>query len=121
LTEPPYVDALALARRLTRDEGIDRIMGEHQLDAIVVLTAGPAWLIDAVNGDHFTGETSTFAAVAGYPSVTVPAGADFGLPIGISFIGRAWSEARLLALAADFESHARARREPEFLPTVELP
>jgi amidase len=121
LTEEKYVAARDRARRLARDEGIDRIMNEHQLDAIVVLTAGPAWLIDHVNGDTLTGESSTLAAVAGYPSITVPAGFDFGLPVGISFVGRAWSEGRLLALAADFEAKANARRPPAFLPTVIVP
>jgi amidase len=121
LTDAAYTEARNLAHRLSRAEGIDRIMDEHRLDALVVITAGPAWLIDAVNGDHFTGETSTLAAVAGYPSVTVPAGSDFGLPIGLSFFGRAWTEARLLAFAADFEKRTQARREPEFRPTVKLP
>jgi amidase len=120
LTDHEYLDARALAQRLARDEGIDRLMNDHQLDAIVALTAGPAWLIDALNGDHFTGETSTLAAVAGYPSVTVPAGNDFGLPIGISFFGRAWTDVHLLAFAADFENRMRARSEPEFRPTADL-
>jgi amidase len=119
LTEQAYLDARATARRLTRDEGIDKVMTEHRLDAIVMLTAGPAWLIDPVSGDHFTGETSTLAAVAGYPNVTVPAAFVYGLPVGISFVGRAWSEARLLALAADFEARTKARRMPEFRATVE--
>ena len=120
LTDPAYLEAVAQARRLSRDEGIDALMEKHRLDAIVMLTAGPAWLIDPVNGDHFLGETSTLAAVAGYPSITVPAGGDFGLPVGLSFVGRAWSEARLLALAADFEARLPARRAPRFAPTVDL-
>ncbi|MBE2215677.1 MAG: amidase [Opitutaceae bacterium] len=119
LTDAAYLEAVTQARRLSRDEGIDAILAKHRLDAIVMLTAGPAWLIDPVNGDHFLGETSTLAAVAGYPNVTVPAGADFGLPIGVSFVGGAWTEARLLALAADFEARARVRRTPRFAATVD--
>ena len=119
LTEPAYLEALAQARRLSRDEGIDALLAIHRLDAIIMLTAGPAWLIDPVNGDHVMGETSALAAVAGYPSVTVPAGEDFGLPIGVSFVGGAWTEPRLLALAADFEARTRARRSPRFLPMVQ--
>jgi amidase len=118
LDAPGYLEARALARRLSRDEGIDAIMTKDRLDAIVTITAGPAWPTDHVNGDHFTGGSSSMAAVAGYPSVTVPAGDDFGLPIGVSFTGRAWSEAALLALAADFEAVTHVRRAPQFLPTL---
>jgi amidase len=120
LTEPAYLDALALSRKLARAEGIDAAMDANRLDALVALSSGPAWLIDSVNGDHFTGDSTSLAAVAGYPSVTVPVGQVFGLPVGLSFFGRAWSDARLLALAADFEAHAQSRREPKFLPHVEV-
>ena len=118
LTNQDYLDALALALRKSRDQGIDAMITKDQLDAIVTLSGGPAWLIDAVNGDQFTGGSSALAAIAGYPSVTVPAGADFGLPIGVSFIGRAWTDAPLLALAEDFETHTHARREPSFAQSV---
>ena len=123
LTEPEYRDARALACRLARDEGIDAIMTRHQLDALVDLTNGPAWLIDPVHGDQPTGYGAIYplAAIAGYPSITVPAGTDHGLPVGLSFVGRALSEARLLALAADFEAKTRARRVPLFLPTAKVP
>lgn len=121
LTEAEYVTARTLAARLSREEGIDAIMKKHQLDAIVTLTSGPAAPTDHVNGDRSTGGSSTLAAVAGYPSVTVPAGDDFGLPVGLSFTGGAWTEARLLALAADFEAQTTARRVPQFLPTLNLP
>jgi amidase len=111
LTDKAYVEALEKNRRLSRAEGIDAVMNEHTLDAIVAPTGGPAWTTDCVNGDHFGGGSSTPAAVAGYPSITVPAGAVFGLPVGISFIGRAWSEPVLLRLAYAYE-HATHRRTP---------
>jgi len=118
LTEADYLDARAKCRRLARAEGIDAALAEHELDALVMITNGPAWLIDPVNGDSYTGGSSIWAAVSGYPSITVPAGQVMGLPVGLSFTGAAWSEARLLALAADFEDHARARRVPEYRLTI---
>ncbi len=121
LTERAYLDALARCRQLARDDGIDAAMAANHLDALVALTNGPAMLADLVNGDRGTGSSSSAAAVAGYPSVTVPAASVMGLPVGISFFGSAWSEATLLAFAADFEARTHARREPQFLPTVALP
>jgi amidase len=118
LTDKAYTDALATCRRLARTEGIDAVMAQHRLDALVTLTNGPAWLIDPVSGDSYTGGTSTLAAVAGYPSVTVPAGQIMGLPVGLLFTGRAWSELKLLQLAADFERRTGARVPPQFQPTV---
>jgi amidase len=120
LTTPAYRTALATCRRLSRNEGIDLAMKSHKLDALVAPTGGPAWVTDLVNGDHFTGSSSTLAAVAGYPTVTVPAGFVFGLPVGISFIGSAWSEARLLRLAYAFEQQSHSRRPPRFLPTAPI-
>jgi amidase len=105
--------------RLTRAEGIDATMDGGKLDVLVMLTRGPAGLTDPVNGDSSSGGSASLAAVAGYPSVTVPAAQVFGLPVGVSFVGRAWSDAKVLALAADFEAKVRARREPTFLPTAD--
>ena len=112
--------AFAAACRLSRTEGIDAVVRRHRLDALVAPSGGPAWVTDLVNGDHFTGGSSTPAAVAGYPSITVPAGFERGLPVGISFIGRAWSEGRLIALAYAYEQATKHRRPPQLLPTVPL-
>ena len=95
-------------------------MTRYRLDAIVAPTGSPAWTTDHVNGDHFLGASSTPAAVAGYPSITVPAGFAYGLPVGVSFIGRAWSEATLIRLAFAYEQATRLRKPPQFLPTIPL-
>lgn len=121
LTDQAYVDARTLALRVSRDEGIDKTMTDNNLDAIVAPTGGPAWPTDLVTGDHFLGGSSTAAAAAGYPIVSVPAGDIFGLPVGISFLGSAWSEPTLLGLAYAFEQATRHRQAPGFLPTLELP
>ncbi len=118
LTEKEYQDALEKNRRLSRAEGIDAVMDEHKLDAIVAPTGGPAWATDCVNGDHFGGGSSTAAAVAGYPNITVPAGSVFDLPVGISFMGRAWSEPLLLRLAYAYEQATRHRKPPTFRGSV---
>ena len=89
LTEKAYRDALAKNQRLTRKEGIDFVMEKNKLDALIAPTGGPPWPTDWVNGDHFTGGYSSASAVAGYPHITVPAGYVYGLPVGISFFGRA--------------------------------
>jgi amidase len=117
LTEAAYRSALAKGRRLSRTQGIDATLTRHRLDAIVAPSNGPAWPTDLANGDHFTGGSSSPAAVAGYPSITVPAGFAFGLPIGVSFTGAAWSEPTLIRLAAGFERATAARRPPRYLPT----
>ncbi len=120
LSEPAYKAALAKCRLLSRTKGIDAIMKKHQLDALVAPTGNPAWPIDLVNGDHFTGSVTTPAAVAGYPHITVPAGYDHGLPVGLSFFGAAWSEPTLIRLAYSYEQATRHRRPPAFLPTIEM-
>lgn len=120
LTEPAYKAALAKCRLLSRTKGIDAVMKKHQLDALVAPTGNPAWPIDLVNGDHFTGSVTTPAAVAGYPHVTVPAGYDHGLPVGLSFFGLGWSEPTLIKLAYSYEQATRHRRAPTFLPTIDM-
>jgi amidase len=119
LDSKEYVDALALNQRLTRAEGIDFIMDKFKLDAIVAPTGGPAWLTDLINGDHSAGGSSSAAAVAGYPNINVPAGHLWGLPVGISFFGRAWSEPTLLKIAYSFEQLTKARQKPRFLASID--
>ena len=120
LTSKEYKAAVAKNLRLSRKEGIDAVMDKHKLDAIVAPTGGPAWTTDLVNGDHFTGGSSSPAAVAGYPNINVPAGDIFGLPVGISFFGRAWSEPVLIKIAYAFEQATKHRIIPRFLPTADL-
>jgi amidase len=118
LSEKPYWEALEKCRRLSREEGIDAVMNRHELDAIVAPSGGPAAATDLVYGDRGVGGSSGPAAIAGYPSITVPAGSVMGLPVGISFFGRAYQESTLLKLAYSFEQAVKARRAPQFLPTV---
>ena len=120
LGTPAYREALEKCGRLARQEGLDAVLDQQKLDALVAPTGAPAWVIDVVSGDHFVGGNSTPAAVAGYPTVSVPMGFVFGLPVGLSFIGRAWSELALVRLAHAYEQATRHRRPPRFLPTVVL-
>jgi amidase len=118
LTEKAYLDALEKNHQLARIEGIDATMDKYHLDAIVAPTGGPAWITDLVNGDHVAGGSSNSAAVAGYPNINVTAGFISGLPVGISFFGRAWSEPTLIRLAFAFEQTTKARQTPRFLSTI---
>jgi amidase len=118
LTEKAYLDALDKNHQLARKEGIDATMDKYNLDAIVAPTGGPAWLTDLVNGDHVAGGSSNAAAVAGYPNINVTAGFISGLPAGISFFGRAWSEPTLIRLAFAFEETTKARQVPKFFSTI---
>lgn len=111
LSEPAYLEALAKSKRIAREE-IDGALAEHELDALIAPTNGPAWLTDHVVGDHFSVGSSSLAAVSGYAAVTVPAGYVSGLPIGVSFIGGAFSEKELIELAYAFEQASRVRRPP---------
>jgi amidase len=120
LTSKAYLQALAKNQRLSRAAGIDAVMIKHRLDAIVAPTGGTPWVTDLVNGDHFSGGFSTPAAVAGYPHITVPVGYIFGLPVGISIFGRAWSEAVLIKIAYAYEQATKHRKAPQFLQTANL-
>ncbi len=123
LTQKKYLKALEKNHRLSRDEGIDAVMMEHKLDAIVCPSGGPAWMIDLVNGDggrSWDMDPCTYAAVAGYPHITVPAGYIFGLPVGISFFASAWQEPTLIRLAYAFEQATQVRVPPQFLPTADM-
>jgi amidase len=120
LTDEIYKAALKANRSLSREQGIDAVMEQHKLDALFAPTGGPAWITDLANGDHAVGGSSNASAVAGYPNINVPAGFVFGLPVGISFFGRAWSEPTLLKIASGLEHLVQARRAPEFLKEVKL-
>ncbi|MFX1310437.1 MAG: amidase [Promethearchaeota archaeon] len=120
ITSDEYKDALEKCHYLAREEGIDAVLKEHQLDAIIAPSGGTAWLIDYINGDHSTGGSSSIAAVAGYPNITVPAGYVYGLPVGISFFTGAFQEVKLLKIAYAFEQATKLRKPPKFLPKVEI-
>jgi len=120
LTSKEYLGALQANHRLSRNEGIDALMDRFRLDAIMAPTAGPTWVNDHATGDHSVGGSSNAAAVAGYPDISLPAGFVFGLPVGISFFGRAWSEPALLKIAYGFEQAFKARKPPQFLPSIPL-
>ena len=118
LNSADYQKALAKMLKATREDGIDRVMNDNKLDAILAPTGSPAWKTDLVLGDHFIGGSSSLAAVAGYPAITVPMGFIENLPVGVTFFGRAWSEAVLLEIAYSYEQGTKHRKAPKYmLPT----
>jgi len=121
LTDAAYLDALETSQRIAGVEGIDAVMDQYDLDALVAPTGSPAWPTDLINGDHFLGASSSPAAMAGYPLVTLPAGYSYGLPVGLTLMGRAWSEPTLIALAYAFEQATHHRQVPAMLANRELP
>jgi amidase len=120
LTDKKYLEARERNWTRARKEGIDAVMEKHKLDAIIAPTNGPAWLSDYINGDHFPGGTASPAAVAGYPAITVPMGDIAGLPVGLTFFGKKWSEPTLIKLAFAFEQATKTRRSPKFQPSVSM-
>lgn len=118
LSDAAYKNARALCVRLVRTEGLDRIFAQHKLDALVAPSNGPAWPTDHMNGDRYTGGNSSYAAIAGYPTITVPMGFAAELPLGLSFLGTAWAEGKLIGLAHAYEQATKVRRGPRFLPTT---
>ena len=118
LTDAKYQEALATCRTMSRTKGLDALFAEHMLDALVAPSNGPSWITDHVNADRYTGGNSSVAAVAGYPSLTVPMAFTSELPLGLSFIGLAWTEAKLLGYGFAFEQATHVRRAPTFIPTL---
>jgi amidase len=114
LTDNRYLQALANTKKYARTLGIDSLIKRRSLDVIIAPTGGPAWVTDLINGDHYLGGSSTPAACAGYPSITVPAGFVEGLPVGVTFIGKAWNEPQLIKYAFSFEQATKHRKTPEF-------
>ena len=118
ISSKEYKKALINLIRLSREEGIDKVMDQYNLDAIIAPTGNPAWTNDWINGDRYLIHSSSPAAWAGYPNISIPMGNIHGLPVGISFFGRAWSEPKLIEIAYSFEQKTKARIVPQFKPTV---
>ncbi|MEZ5365614.1 MAG: amidase [Bryobacterales bacterium] len=119
LDSPEYKKALALTKRMAQAQGIDKAVDRYKLDAILAPTTGPSWTTDLVNGDHGSGGSSSLAARAGYPNITVPMGLIHGLPVGVSFFGKAWTEPRLIEIAYGYEQATKQRRPPQLIPSLE--
>ena len=120
LADPAYKMARSKSLAAAGVNGIDKLLAAHKLDALVGPTAGPSWKIDAVNGDQFSGGgAGSLAAVAGYPHLTVPMGSVRGLPVGLSFMGAKWSDARILSLGFAYEQASQLSIRPHFLPSIE--
>ncbi len=117
LSSKEYLESLNKMLKATREEGIDKLMNTNNLDALIAPTGSPAWKTDLILGDHFTGGSSSLAAIAGYPAITVPMGMISGLPVGITFFGRAWSEPVLIEIAYSYEQATRHRETPKYLAT----
>ena len=115
LDDEEYKRSLAFMQKMTREQGIDKVMNDNKLDALMAPTGGPAWKTDLINGDNFLGSSSSYAAISGYPNITVPMGFVGELPVGVSFFGRAWSEAELLSIAYAYEQGTKQRKAPQFL------
>ncbi len=120
LESPEYAEVLEKCKKLAKTEGLDPVLKDKKLDAVIAPSGGPAWLTDHVTGDHFSGGSSSLAAVSGYSSITVPAGYIHGLPVGISLISGPYQEPRLIEIAYAFEQTSKIRRPPEFNPTVKF-
>ena len=118
LTDAAYKEARAKCIKMSRSDGIDATLAKFKLDAIIFPSNAPTWPTDHINGDHVAGGNTTFPAVAGYPSITVPMGLVHGLPVGVSFTGPAWSEARLIKFAFAFEQVTKSRQAPKFYRTL---
>lgn len=118
LSDEAYRKALETSKRLAGTQGIDAVINEHRLDAIIAPSGGPAWITDWVNGDHYGGGSSSLAAVSGYPNITVPAGYIHGLPVGISFFSTAFQEPNLIKFAFAFEQATQIRQKPRFLISI---
>jgi len=117
LTSPEYRKALEKMLKATREDGIDKLMNDNRLDAIIAPTGSPAWKTDLLLGDHSTGGSSSLAAISGYPAITVPMGSAGKLPVGITFFGRAWSEPLLIEIAYSYEQSTRHRKAPRYMAT----
>jgi amidase len=117
LQSEAYKKALAAMLKATRDNGIDKLLKEQHLDALMAPTGGPAWKTDLINGDLFLGSSSSYAAIAGYPDISVPMGFIDELPVGLSFFGKAWSEPTLLEIAYAYEQATKHRKAPSYIKT----